>query len=446
MNKKFSINKILEKDSVLKILSVLIGILIWFIVLDHQNPLSERTLSIPLRSNAQVLDASNIRLVSLNIPNNVDVIIKGRKQRLDKVTANDFEAFLDFSEINSTDTTELRISLPRYTGDQDIIVADVNPKIVRIKLERITRKEFPVIVNLVGKLPDGYEVVNIKTNPNTVILQDLESIMNSVERVIVSVEVEQILKDDSVINKRIEVYNSSGGIISSLDGSVQVSVGYNIAKTVPISTTLTGEPRSDYYVQDYTISQNTVKIMGRYEVLKDIESIEAELLNVENTNESFQRDLKLILPENVQLYGSPDFVTASVNIKRYSHRIITIPKSSITIFGGDITGQTNYRILEETITFSVKGPAEILNTLDVKSVKGFVDVSNVTEGLQPVAVRVSLPSGIYMEGEVFVNVETEKIEPSPTPEPTPGPDGEADATPTPPPDSDENIKENQSGT
>jgi len=446
MNKKFSINKILEKDSVLKILSVLIGILIWFIVLDHQNPLSERTLSIPLRSNAQVLDASNIRLVSLNIPNNVDVIIKGRKQRLDKVTANDFEAFLDFSEINSTDTTELRISLPRYTGDQDIIVADVNPKIVRIKLERITRKEFPVIVNLVGKLPDGYEVVNIKTNPNTVILQDLESIMNSVERVIVSVEVEQILKDDSVINKRIEVYNSSGGIISSLDGSVQVSVGYNIAKTVPISTTLTGEPRSDYYVQDYTISQNTVKIMGRYEVLKDIESIEAELLNVENTNESFQRDLKLILPENVQLYGSPDFVTASVNIKRYSHRIITIPKSSITIFGGDITGQTNYRILEETITFSVKGPAEILNTLDVKSVKGFVDVSNVTEGVQPVAVRVSLPSGIYMEGEVFVNVETEKIEPSPTPEPTPGPDGEADATPTPPPDSDENIKENQSGT
>ena len=215
---------------------------------------------------------------------------------------------------------------------------------------------------------------------------------------------------------------------------------------MPISTTLTGEPRSDYYVQDYTISQNTVKIMGRYEVLKDIESIEAELLNVENTNESFQRDLKLILPENVQLYGSPDFVTASVNIKRYSHRIITIPKSSITIFGGDITGQTNYRILEETITFSVKGPAEILNTLDVKSVKGFVDCSNVTEGVQPVAVRVSLPSGIYMEGEVFVNVETEKIEPSPTPEPTPGPDGEADATPTPPPDSDENIKENQSGT
>jgi len=444
MNKKISLNKILEKDSVLKVLSVLIGILIWFIVLDHQNPLSERTISIPLRSNAQVLDAGNMRLVSSNIPNNVDVVIKGRKQRLDKVTANDFEAFLDFTDIQDTETTELAINLPRYTGDQDIIVADVNPKVVRIKLENIIRKEFHVNVKWVGKLPEGYEVVNVKLNPNTVILQDLESVMNSVESVSVSVDTEQILKEDS-INKRIEVYNNSGKIISSLDGSVQIAVSYQIAKTVPITTTLTGEPRNDYYVQDYTVSQNTVKIMGSYEVLKDIQSIEAEQLNVENVNESFQKDLKLILPENVQLYNSPAFVTAQVNIQRYSHKIITIPKSSITIFGGDVTGRTNYRILEDEITFSVKGPGEILNTLDIKSIKGFVDVSNTSEGVQPVIVRVSLPSGIYMEGEVYVNIETENVIISPTPSPTPVPESEADIAPTPAPESEE-LLENQSDT
>jgi len=383
-------------------------------------------------------------LVSSTIPTNVDVVIKGRKQRLDKVTANDFEAFLDFSEIQDTGTTELMINLPKYTGDQDIIVADVNPKVVKVKLENIIRKEFPINVKWVGELPEGYEVVNVKLNPNTVILQDLESVMNSVESVAVSVDTEQILKGDS-INKRIEVYNNSGKIISSLDGSVQISVGYNIAKTVPISTTLTGEPKNDYYVQDYTISQNNVKIMGSYDVLKDIEYIEAEQLSVENMNESFQKDLNLILPENVQLYNSPGFVTAQVNIHKYSHRIITIPKSSITIFGGDVTGQTNYRILEDEITFSVKGPAEILDTLDVKSIKGFVDVSNTAEGVQLVIVRVSLPSGIYMEGEAFVNIQAEPVIISPTPSPTPVPDNEIDITPSPVPESDKN-EESQSDT
>lgn len=440
MSKNINLNKILEKDSVLKVISVLIGILIWFIVLDHQNPLSERTISIPLRNNAHVLDASNMRLVSSNIPANVDVVIKGRKQRLDKVTANDFEAFLDFSEVEDTSVTELKINLPRYTGDQDIIVADVSPKTVKIKLENIIRKEFPVNVRWVGELPEGYEVVNVKLTPNTVILQDIESVMNNVDKVVVSVDVEQILKEET-INKRIEVYNSSGKLISSLDSSVQISVGYNIAKTVPVLTSLTGEPRNDYYVQDYMISQNTVRIIGSYDVLKGIESIEAEPLSVENVSESFQKDLELIVPENVQLYDSPRFVTASVNIQKYSHRNITIPKSSITIFGGDVSGMTNYRILEDDITFRVKGPAEILNTLDVRSIKGFVDVSKADEGVQQVIVRISLPSGIYLEGEVYVNIETVKVEPSPTPSPTPLPGGDAEITPTPLPASEETDTE-----
>ncbi|AGC68104.1 YbbR family protein [Thermoclostridium stercorarium subsp. stercorarium DSM 8532] len=442
--KNINLNKIVEKDSFLRVISVLIGILIWFIVLDHQNPLVERTISIPLRTNVQILDSSNIRLVSSNIPTNVDVVIKGRKQRVDKVTANDFEAFLDFSGIQDTSITELRIDLPKYTGDQDIIVADVNPKVVKIRLENIVRKEFPVNVKWVGELPEGYEIVNVKLNPNTVILQDLESVMDSVESVVVSVDVEQVLTGET-ITKRIEVYNSNGRLISSLDGSVQVAVDYNVAKTVPVSTTLTGEPKDDYYVQDYTLSQNTVKITGNYDVLKRIESIEAEQLSVENASESFQKDLNLILPDNVQLYNSPPFVTAHVNIRKYSHKIVTIPRSSITIFGGDISGQTKYRILEDEITFSVKGPSEILETLNVKSVKGFVDVSGTTEGVQPVIVRISLPSGIYLEGEVYVNIETERATPSPTPTPTPVPGSESELSPTPAPNS-EGTGESPSGT
>ena len=435
MNKRFkkiNLNNFFEKDSVLRVLSVLIGILIWFIVLDYQNPMDERTISIPLRTNANVLDSSNIKLVSSNIPSNVDVIIKGRKQRLEKVTANDFEAFLDLNSIYDTETTELIIDVPIYTGDEDIIVSGVNPKTVKIKLENIIRKEFPINVLWLGNLPEGYEIVNVKLNPNSVILQELESVMNSVEKVVVSVDADQLLKGDS-INKRIEVYNGNDKIVPSLDGSVQATIGYNIAKTIPISTTIAGEPKKDYYVQDYTISQNTVTIMGNYDLLKDINTISAEQLNVDNVDQSFQRDLKLLVPENIQLYNSPDVVTAQVNIQKYSDRVVNIPKSSITIFGGDVSGETNYRILEDDITFSVKGPAEILNTLDIKSIKGFVDVSHTTEGIQLVVVRLSLPSGIYMDGEVLVNVETEKVIISPTPEPPPESNDKTYITPIPTP-------------
>lgn len=417
---KRSIDKFFEKDLVLKILSILIGVLIWFIVLDQQNPLSERTLSIPLRTNKEVLADSNISLVSSNIPATVDIVIKGRHQRLEKVLSNDFQAFLDFSTIEGTNTSELILALPQYTGSQDIIISDIKPKTVKIKLESIIRKELPINIRWTGTLQDGYEAVNVKLNPNTVILQELESVMNSVKSVIVTLEKEQILKEGS-INKRIEVYNDSDKIVSSLDGSVQVNIVYDLVKNIPVSTTVTGKPNKDYYLKDYTLSRNSVQIIGDYGLIKEIAHIVAEPLDIDKSEAPFQRNLKLQLPDSVQLYKDSDTITAQVNIEKYSSKMISIPKSSITIFGGDVSGKIKYRIMEDEIAFSIKGPAEILDSVDSKSIKGYVNVSESNEGTEAVEVQMSMPSGIYIDQTVNVTIETWAVEPKAV---------DADITPT----------------
>lgn len=430
MSKKF--NHFFEKDLALKIVSVFIGILIWFIVLDHQNPLGERTVSVPLRSNREILAENNISLVSSTLPTSVDVVIRGRKQRIEKVSSNDFYAFLDFRHIENTETTEIPLPLPQYNGDQDISVLDVYPKNVKIQLEKIIRKEFPVDIKWTGELPEGYEAVHVKLNPNTVILEELESVMNSVTSVSVAVEREQLFKGNS-INKRIEVYNENGKKISTLDGSNQVTVEYSLAKAVPVTTTLTGKPKDDFYVKDSVLSQNSVRIVGNYDLIRDIAEIRAEPVNVEDADTSFQRELKLQIPENVQLYNNGASITAQVNIGKFSHKMVSIPKSSITIFGGDVTGKIKYRILEEEVAFSVKGPGEILDILDDKTIKGFVDVSEIGDEKNKAEISVSLPSGINLDDKVYVTIETEavlSISPtpshSPTPAPTPAP-GESDS-------------------
>lgn len=441
MNK--SIDKFFEKDLVLKIISILIGVLIWFIVLDQQNPLTERTLSIPLRTNKEVLADNNISLVSSNIPTTVDVIIKGRKQRLEKVLSNDFYAFLDFSTIEDTNTVEMPLPLPQYTGDQDIIITDINPKVVKVNFENIVRKEFPIDIRWTGTLEEGYDVVNVKLNPNTVILQELESVMNSVKSVMVTLEKEQLLKGGS-INKRIEVYNDSGKTVSSLDGIVQVNIVYNLVKNVEVKTTVTGEPSKDYYLKDYTLSQKSVQIMGDYNVIKDISIIVAEPLDIDKADASFQRNLKLQLPENVQLYKDSDTITAQVNMDKYSSKMISIPNSSITIFGGDLSGKTNYTIMEKEIAFNIKGPAEILDTVDPKLIKGYVNVSQVNEGTASVEVQMSMPSGISTDKAVYVTVQMEVVESETTegeitPTPTPEPSSNPEITPPPEEEGPENT-------
>ena len=428
MNRRISLNTILENDLVLKIISVLIGILIWFVVLDQQNPMSEHTLSVPLRTNREVLAVKNISLVSSTIPDAINVVIKGRKQRLEKVSASDFHAFLDFSGIESTEQATMNIPIPQYNGDQDIIITDVYPKSVRISLEKIIRREFPINIKWLGSFSEGYEAVNIKLNPDSVFLQELESVINSIDSVAVTIEREQLFKGDSM-NRRIEVYDKDGKIIPSLDGSFQTNISFNIAKTVPVATTVTGKPKEDFYVKDYKLSRNTVQIIGNYDVIKDINVINAEQLDVNGVESSFSRELELKIPENVQLYNSNSVISAQVNIERYSYKTVSIPKSSITIFGGDVTGKVKYRIAEEEISFVIKGPGEILNTVDAKTIKGFVNVYELSEDKGTFDVQISLPSGIYIEGSVVVTVETETTvlpeeieEPEPTPSPIPDED------------------------
>jgi YbbR domain-containing protein len=428
MNRRISLNTILENDLVLKIISVLIGILIWFVVLDQQNPMSEHTLSVPLRTNREVLAVKNISLVSSTIPDAINVVIKGRKQRLEKVSASDFHAFLDFSGIESTEQATMNIPIPQYNGDQDIIITDVYPKSVRISLEKIIRREFPINIKWLGSFSEGYEAVNIKLNPDSVFLQELESVINSIDSVAVTIEREQLFKGDSM-NRRIEVYDKDGKIIPSLDGSFQTNISFNIAKTVPVATTVTGKPKEDFYVKDYKLSRNTVQIIGNYDVIKDINVINAEQLDVNGVESSFSRELELKIPENVQLYNSNSVISAQVNIERYSYKTVSIPKSSITIFGGDVTGKVKYRIAEEEISFVIKGPGEILNTVDAKTIKGFVNVYELSEDKGTFDVQISLPSGIYIDGSVIVTVETETTvlpeeieEPEPTPSPIPDED------------------------
>lgn len=425
MNKRF--NQFFEKDLVLKIISVLIGIMLWFIVLDQQNPLMEKTISISLRSNREVLETSDISLVSSTVPNTVDVVVRGRKQKLDKVSSNDFQAFLDFSPVENTETTEIPIPLPEYIGDQDILVLDVYPKAAKVKLENIIRKEFPVSVKWLGELPEGYDAVNVKTNPNTIILEDLESVMNSIGSVAVTVDRQHLLEGNS-INRRLEVYNESGKTISMSGANIQVNVAYILSKTVKVTTTVTGKPKEDYYVRDFTLSQDTVRITGDYDIIKDITEVRAEQLDVGNMDASFQKDLQVQLPEDVQLYKTGSVITAQVNIQQFSHQMISIPKASVTIFGGDVTGRVQYRILEDEIAFSVKGPGEILDTLDKKAIRGFVDVSGLGEGTWTVGIEVSLPSGVSTDDSVSVTIEAENVVLGITPTPEPEPE---EPTPTP---------------
>ncbi|NLZ82742.1 MAG: hypothetical protein GX915_03650, partial [Clostridiales bacterium] len=169
------IDRLFEKDLVIKIISVLTAILIWFVVLDSDNPFEERTITVPLTSNVEVLQLKNLQIVGTALPNSIDIKIKGRRHKISGVTANDFKVSIDLSELSESGNNTISVNPPEYFGDQDIIIVGMSPSSLNVKLERKVGKQYPVEVLFTGSLPAGYEVINLRVEPNIAILEEKES-------------------------------------------------------------------------------------------------------------------------------------------------------------------------------------------------------------------------------------------------------------------------------
>jgi YbbR domain-containing protein len=86
------IDNLFEKKMVVRIISILTALLMWFIVLDNENPIEVKIFTIPLTSNVEVLEAQNLRIIGAQPPTTVEVTVKGRRNKISNITSADFLA------------------------------------------------------------------------------------------------------------------------------------------------------------------------------------------------------------------------------------------------------------------------------------------------------------------------------------------------------------------
>ncbi len=398
------INSLFEKDSIIKVISIFTAILIWFVVLDSENPFEERTIAVPLTSNMDVLHSNNLQIVGSQLPTSVDVKIKGRREKLSKVTANDFIVSIDLSEVSSSGRKTINIGEPEYRGDQDIIILGVNPTSVTLNFERVVGKQYPVEVEFTGSLPAGYELVNLKVEPSNVILEEKESSISMVSKVVAIVNLDEA-DDNKEIVMRGTVLDEKGEVLRQFEGKVPIIVSFNLAKNLPVIATTKGNPLEDYYVKEIRYSLSNVRVMGSRSLLDGIKSVSAEAIDVTDKSETFTAPLTAVLPKGATILPEDaERLTAEVVIEKYITRNINMSPGLVSIFHGDTGGNMSYRITNDIIPITVKGKSADLSALKASDIKLSVNVSDLLPGEHEVPLMVTVPNNITLIGEYSVNV------------------------------------------
>lgn len=398
------IKKLFEKDLVIKIVSILIAILIWFLVLDKDNPFEERTLAVPLFSNIEVLQYNNIQIVGTQLPTSIDIKIKGRRQKIMAVTANDLSATIDFSGITESGTKRININTPKYLGDQDIIISGINPTAVSLNFERVVGKQYPVNVEYKGKLPTGYELVNIKVDPNNVILEEKESSISKVSKVVALINLDEI-QDNKEIVLRGTVLDSKGQTLRQFDGKVPIIVSFDLAKRVPIVGMTKGEPAEDYYLKEIKYSIPSLRVLGSKSLLDSLIKINTEAIDITGQSASFKTPLIITPPKGATLLKEDtDLLSAEVVLARYATRSINIPSSSVSIYESDTTGTKEYKLSDAPIEITIKGKPEVINGVKGSDISLSINVNGLEQGEHVVALDIKLPNYVSLVGTYNVKV------------------------------------------
>ena len=166
-------------DWSLKVLALAITLGLWFGVTGQRTPATIRL------SNVQL----NFRLpndmeVSNEPPEKVDVILSGSKEALDRLNSRSLIAFVDVSAFRQG-THSVRLMRDTITMDlpEGVHIDSIDPNLVPLRLEPRLSREVPVEAELIGKLPNGYELQNVTPTPQNVTLRGPASHINGLSRV-----------------------------------------------------------------------------------------------------------------------------------------------------------------------------------------------------------------------------------------------------------------------
>ncbi len=422
--KKFAAvyNKVVHSSLFLKILSVLIGIALWFVVINIENPLKTKEYSrIPVKIDmvGSVAEYYGLSIVD-GVPSvTVDVEVEGSRSGLINFSKEKLTATLDLSPV--TESGGYTLDIVVKSSDKEVSVISVEPATLFCEFDTTSTKTFTVNLNSTGNLPAGYIVKSQSVTPATIDITGPTSVVSSIDSVSVLADLENRTESFSFTDG-ISVTNAAG--INVNRGSLQfsseiVTYNYKLAyqKLVPVGVNLIntcGGNESAYMSVQYSYPE--IYLEGNKEFLDNTSILTIGSIATEGITEYVQTytlpvpsDKNYYLPYETQ---SAIQVTVTYDPSLVITKQFTFTTDEIALFGIiNAPDDMEATIKEKNITFTIRGLKSQIENLTKDDFVCIVDCIN-TDSLGRCRVNISLPEYISygLLNRTFVEVAFSPIE------------------------------------
>lgn len=408
---------------VLKLASLALAMVLWFVVVQIEDPPDTKTFSnIAVRlTNTDLLRQENKVYEILEKTDVVSVTVQAPRSIIAQLRATDIVAEADVSKITDINTIAISCYIQNVDG-----VDSVRPSrdFVRLSVEDKRTRWVKVVYGTVGEVAKDYIVSAVTPDQTQIEISGPKSVVDQVSTANVEIDVTGATTNLAANVVDIRLLDKDGNEIEQDNISknvnyVRMVVEILATKQVPVEVNYSGVPAEGYMTNGKVVSDpESVTIAASSHVLSTINKIviPEERINISAATGDVTEviNLKDYLADNVKLAdgGTNGKVMITVGVEPIIEEVLDIPAENVSIVNLPQGVTVEFPVQREFYELKVSGLAEYINKLRVAEMRGIIDITAWMEaqGMNQLAAGTySVPVTFGESEEVTLEPLTEQI-------------------------------------
>ena len=417
--------KLLTRNLGLKLASLLLAFVLWFLVAQIYDPKDTVTFNnIQVRLiNTELLDEEGKVYEVLDNSNLVRVTVTGPQSIVkSELRRSDIVAEADMSKL--TDINTIAITYYCENISNDSVEIKGNHDSGRLNVEDKTSKWIKLESNTIGDVASGYMIGNVTLDQTNIEVTGPKSAISQVDHAGVDINVTDSTTSLSA-NVDIKLYDADDNelVLESVKKNVDsayMTVEVLATKEVPVEIEYMGVPEDGYMATgEVESSVPTVRIAGTVSTLVGISAITVpeDRMNITGQSDNLVDiiNLKEYLPANVRL-ADKSFdgkITATVYIEPIVSKDLTVAAENISVTGVPDGMEAEITSTAEEYNITVSGLSRDVSILHDSSVTGILNltqwmedngVEELTPGNYTIPITFNLAEDITVTPDINIHI------------------------------------------
>lgn len=278
-----------------KILALLGAVILWFFVMNDQNPSVNSTFTVPVYT----INGPDGYTVKLK-PRDVTVKVKAPRASFTAAKPEDFKAYVDLEEaVEGTNKLRVRTVVP-----QGFEVVDISDETIEVTMEALIEKQLSVNVQITGNTGAHSALEKIVPEKESIKVTGPRSNVARVSHVVGYLNLANNTADFTM-KVKLNPVDMDGNIVDGvtlsfkeMDVTAKILSGVD-KKIVSIKPVYSGVPEQNYMVAITSAQPDRVEITGKTEVLEKLSEILTDTIVVDGANADIVKDVNLVLPDGI---------------------------------------------------------------------------------------------------------------------------------------------------